>query len=59
VPSQSLFTISPRVRRVRGLRYRRMELDLGLRGNLVFYKPDDRQQIFGLTEGLVSLGYRF
>jgi hypothetical protein len=36
-----------------------MELDVGLRGSLVFYKPDDRQQIFGLTEGLLSLGYRF
>jgi hypothetical protein len=59
VPSQSLFTIAPGYDAFVGLRYRRMELDLGLRGSLVFYKPDDRQQIFGLTEGLLSLGYRF
>jgi YD repeat-containing protein len=59
VPSQALFTVAPGYDAFVGLRYRRMELDLGLRGNLVFYKPDDRQQIFGLTEGIVSLGYRF
>ncbi len=59
VPSQALFTISPGYDAFAGLRFQRMELDLMLRGQLVAYKPDDRQEIFGFTEALLSLGYRF
>lgn len=57
--SQALFTVSPGYNAFAGLRFKRMELDLQLRGHLVPFAPDDRDRIFGFSEAILSLGYRF